>query len=73
MVCSQDGFHVMNGKDAINLVNEPNLICKTDYTKDEKDICPKKGFERPVPASCCTVEKPGKINFWVQSLRRDRF
>ncbi|KHN82694.1 Leucine-rich repeat-containing protein 15 [Toxocara canis] len=53
MVCSQDGFHVMNGREAINLTTEPNLICKTDYMKDTKDVCPK-GVEPPQPPPCCS-------------------
>uniref|UniRef100_A0A0N5ATT6 Leucine-rich repeat-containing protein let-4 n=1 Tax=Syphacia muris TaxID=451379 RepID=A0A0N5ATT6_9BILA len=57
MVCSQDGFHVMNGRQAISLTSEPNLICKTDYTKDDKDVCPKKSFEKPKPSFCCEREK----------------
>uniref|UniRef100_A0A1I7YZ89 Leucine-rich repeat-containing protein let-4 n=1 Tax=Steinernema glaseri TaxID=37863 RepID=A0A1I7YZ89_9BILA len=51
MVCSQDGFHVMNGREAINLTTEPNLVCKTDYTHDMQDVCPKKG--KPAPAPIC--------------------
>uniref|UniRef100_A0A0N5B228 LRRCT domain-containing protein n=1 Tax=Strongyloides papillosus TaxID=174720 RepID=A0A0N5B228_STREA len=59
MVCSQDGFHVMNGHDAINLTTEPNNICKTEYNHDFIDICPKK-ISAPGPQPCCTqkVSKP---------------
>ncbi|KAK0396387.1 hypothetical protein QR680_001701 [Steinernema hermaphroditum] len=55
MVCSQDGFHVMNGREAINLTTEPNLVCKTDYTHDIQDICPKK--EKPAPMPMCVKPK----------------
>ncbi|CAD5222345.1 unnamed protein product [Bursaphelenchus xylophilus] len=47
LVCKQDGFHVMNGRDALNLTNEPNLICKTPT----KEQCPQKG-NRPAPQVC---------------------
>ncbi|VDM13390.1 unnamed protein product [Wuchereria bancrofti] len=52
MVCLQDGFHVMNGKEAINLTTEPNLICQTNYTNNLEDICPKNS-NVPQPPSCC--------------------
>ncbi|CAD5216460.1 unnamed protein product [Bursaphelenchus okinawaensis] len=46
-VCKQDGFHVMNGREALNLTNEPNLICKAV----PKAQCPQKG-NRPTPPPC---------------------
>ncbi|RCN52637.1 leucine Rich repeat-containing domain protein [Ancylostoma caninum] len=52
MVCSQDGFHVMNGPQAINLTTEPNNICKTNWQEDSSDVCPK-ALSRPVPPPCC--------------------
>ncbi|VDK38362.1 unnamed protein product, partial [Gongylonema pulchrum] len=57
MVCLQDGFHVMNGKEAINLTTEPNLICKTNYTNDMQDVCPKK-VNVPQPPLCCSKSTP---------------
>jgi len=56
-VCSQDGFHVMNGRTAINLTNEPNFICKTDYTRLSPDQCPTRK-ERPPIAPCCSKTLP---------------
>ncbi|VDK49177.1 unnamed protein product [Anisakis simplex] len=58
MVCSQDGFHVMNGREAINLTTEPNLICKSDYLTETKDLCPKKSVQRPQPPTCCNKPMP---------------
>ncbi|KJH41698.1 leucine Rich repeat-containing domain protein [Dictyocaulus viviparus] len=52
MVCSQDGFHVMNGPQAINLTNEANKICKTNWHEDTPNICPK-ALLRPEPPLCC--------------------
>jgi len=52
LVCNQDGFHVMNGHEAINLTTEVNAICKTDYKNDIQDQCPKRP-EKPVPVPCC--------------------
>ena len=52
MVCQQDGFHVMNGREAINLTTEANLICQTDYMHDQVDACPRR-VERPVQKPCC--------------------
>ncbi|KIH69553.1 leucine Rich repeat-containing domain protein [Ancylostoma duodenale] len=52
MVCSQDGFHVMNGPQAINLTTEPNNICKTNWQEDSPEVCPK-ALSRPVPPPCC--------------------
>ncbi|VDK72944.1 unnamed protein product [Litomosoides sigmodontis] len=57
MVCLQDGFHVMNGKEAINLTTEPNLICQTNYTNDLEDVCPKNS-EVPQPPLCCLKSMP---------------
>jgi hypothetical protein len=53
MVCSQDGFHVMNGREAINLTTEANLICQTDYVHDTTDKCPRRPVEGPVRQPCC--------------------
>jgi hypothetical protein len=53
MVCSQDGFHVMNGREAINLTTEANLICNTDYVHDVNDSCPRRPVEGPVRQPCC--------------------
>lgn len=41
MVCLQDGFHVMNGQQAINLTTEENRICKTNWREDPENVCPK--------------------------------
>ncbi|VDK66810.1 unnamed protein product [Onchocerca ochengi] len=57
MVCLQDGFHVMNGKDAINLTTEPNLICQTNYTHNLEDVCPKNS-NKPQPPLCCLKSIP---------------
>ncbi|ETN69557.1 leucine Rich repeat-containing domain protein, partial [Necator americanus] len=46
MVCSQDGFHVMNGPQAINLTTEPNNICKTNWHDATPDVCPKVNMDR---------------------------
>uniref|UniRef100_A0A915EDY7 Uncharacterized protein n=1 Tax=Ditylenchus dipsaci TaxID=166011 RepID=A0A915EDY7_9BILA len=54
MVCSQDGFHVMNGREAINLTTEANLICQTDYIHDVADKCPRR-LERPARQPCCSL------------------
>ena len=51
----------MNGRQAISLTSEPNLICQTDYTKDIEDVCPKKEFERPAPKPCCVKEKQSRV------------
>uniref|UniRef100_A0A7E4VMU4 LRRCT domain-containing protein n=1 Tax=Panagrellus redivivus TaxID=6233 RepID=A0A7E4VMU4_PANRE len=51
-VCTQDGYHVLNGQEAINLTTAENLICATDYTHDNTDACPTRK-ELPVPAPCC--------------------
>uniref|UniRef100_A0A914H1S9 Uncharacterized protein n=1 Tax=Globodera rostochiensis TaxID=31243 RepID=A0A914H1S9_GLORO len=58
LVCTQDGFHVMNGREAINLTTEANLICKTNYANDVKDQCPRKP-EVPLRKPCCeaTIQK----------------
>lgn len=62
LVCTQDGFHVMNGREAINLTTEANLICKTDYANDVTDQCPRKA-ETPIRKGCCE----GKLGQnWVQ-------
>lgn len=61
MVCGEDGFHVMNGGEAINLTTEANLICKTDWQADVVDLCPK-AAPRPVPPPCC--EKVSTIQNW---------
>ncbi|KAK6030712.1 leucine Rich repeat-containing domain protein, partial [Ostertagia ostertagi] len=42
MVCLQDGFHVMNGNQAINLTTEPNNICKTNWRDESDKVCLKK-------------------------------
>lgn len=52
MVCSTDGFHVMNGGEAINLTTEANIICRGDWQADTVDLCPK-GVYRPIPPPCC--------------------
>lgn len=52
MVCNQDGFHVMNGHEAINLTTEANLICHTDYVHDLTDKCPTRK-DMPVRPPCC--------------------
>uniref|UniRef100_A0A915PUV6 Leucine-rich repeat-containing N-terminal plant-type domain-containing protein n=1 Tax=Setaria digitata TaxID=48799 RepID=A0A915PUV6_9BILA len=52
MVCLQDGFHVMNGKEAINLTTEPNLICQTNHTNNLEDICPKNSDAPQLPICC---------------------
>ncbi|KAI6239150.1 Leucine Rich Repeat family protein [Aphelenchoides fujianensis] len=58
LVCNQeDGFHVMNGHEAINLTTEVNAICKTDYMSTLKNHkCPTRGSppERP---TCCNKNK----------------
>ncbi|KAI1725771.1 leucine rich repeat domain-containing protein [Ditylenchus destructor] len=53
LVCSQDGFHVMNGREAINLTTEANLICQTDYIHDVTDKCPRR-LDRPIRQPCCS-------------------
>uniref|UniRef100_A0AC35U7R2 Leucine-rich repeat-containing protein let-4 n=1 Tax=Rhabditophanes sp. KR3021 TaxID=114890 RepID=A0AC35U7R2_9BILA len=53
MVCSQEGFHVMSGAEALSLNSEPNLVCKTDYNHDYIDVCPKK-TTGPPRQPCCT-------------------
>lgn len=67
LVCNQDGFHVMNGHEAINLTTEVNAICKTDFKNDINDQCPKRPA-RPAPTPCCSnkigMQISGKkINF----------
>ncbi|MCP9266144.1 Leucine-rich repeat-containing protein let-4 [Dirofilaria immitis] len=66
MVCLQDGFHVMNGKEAINLTTEPNLICQTNYTNNLDDVCPKNG-DAPQPPLCCLKSMP-KVNKTISML-----
>ena len=51
-VCSQDGFHVLNGQEAMNLTSEPNHICETDWANDNVDQCPRRK-ELPSPPPCC--------------------
>ncbi|VDN04552.1 unnamed protein product [Thelazia callipaeda] len=53
MVCLQDGFHVMNGNEAINLTTEPNLVCQTNYTNNVEDVCPKSN-DSPQAQPCCS-------------------
>jgi len=60
MVCSQDGFHVMNGREAINLTTEANLICQTDYVHDTTDKCPRRPVEGPVRQPCCDAAQEKK-------------
>ncbi|KAL3981941.1 Leucine rich repeat family protein [Acanthocheilonema viteae] len=68
MVCLQDGFHVMNGKEAINLTTEPNLICQTNYTNNLKDICPKNN-DVPQPPLCCLKSMPKADKISTLSLQ----
>ncbi|CAI4233185.1 unnamed protein product [Auanema sp. JU1783] len=56
MVCTADGFHVMNGREAINLTTEPNLICKGNWRKPMDQTCAKK-HTRPYHPVCCGVEE----------------
>ncbi|KAL7071035.1 hypothetical protein ACQ4LE_009843 [Meloidogyne hapla] len=58
LVCAQDGFHVMNGREAINLTTEPNLICKTDYENDDVDKCPRRPDPPPRKVCCDAAPKP---------------
>ncbi|CAK5049389.1 unnamed protein product [Meloidogyne enterolobii] len=58
LVCAQDGFHVMNGREAINLTTEPNLICKTDYENDDIDKCPRRPDPPPRKVCCDAAPKP---------------
>uniref|UniRef100_A0A0R3RQW4 Leucine-rich repeat-containing protein let-4 n=1 Tax=Elaeophora elaphi TaxID=1147741 RepID=A0A0R3RQW4_9BILA len=67
MVCLQDGFHVMNGKEAINLTTEPNLICQTNYTNNLEDICPKNS-DVPQPPLCCS-KSTSKADKTISTLR----
>lgn len=62
-VCSQDGFHVMNGREAINLTTEANLICQTDYAHDVVDKCPRR-LDRPARPPCCrgAISNTSKIH-----------
>ena len=41
MVCTQDGFHVMNGNEFINLTTEANKICQGRWKEVTEDVCPK--------------------------------
>ena len=43
----------MNGNEAINLTTEPNIICKGDWKKLPKAVCPKE-IPRPLPQPCCS-------------------
>ncbi|PIO76111.1 leucine Rich repeat-containing domain protein [Teladorsagia circumcincta] len=52
MVCLQDGFHVMNGNQAINLTTEPNNICKTNWHDESDKVC-SKATTSPVTLQCC--------------------
>ncbi|KAL3107834.1 hypothetical protein niasHT_017066 [Heterodera trifolii] len=52
LVCTQDGFHVMNGREAINLTTEANLICKTNYGNEVEDKCPRKSENVPWKGCC---------------------
>ncbi|KAI6177317.1 hypothetical protein M3Y97_00893500 [Aphelenchoides bicaudatus] len=58
LVCNQeDGFHVMNGHEAINLTTEVNAICKTDYVSASKHHkCPTR-TKTPERAVCCSKHK----------------
>uniref|UniRef100_A0A914WNM6 Leucine-rich repeat-containing protein let-4 n=1 Tax=Plectus sambesii TaxID=2011161 RepID=A0A914WNM6_9BILA len=56
LVCSQDGYHIVQGGQAIHLLNEPNLVCQTDFTRDDKDVCPTRK-DRPAPPPCCQALK----------------
>lgn len=60
-MCSQDGFHVMNGREAINLTTEANAICQTDYVHDVKDKCPQKLEKTAKPMCCNAVHGNNKI------------
>jgi hypothetical protein len=51
-VCTQDGFHVLNGQEAINLTSEANLVCQKDFVHDNTDQCPRRK-EQPTPQPCC--------------------
>jgi Leucine-rich repeat (LRR) protein len=51
-VCTQDGFHVLNGQEAINLTSEANLICQSENVHDNTDQCPRRK-ELPSPQPCC--------------------
>lgn len=42
----------MNGREAINLTTEANVICKTDYAHDKTDKCPQK-LNKPTKPMCC--------------------
>lgn len=59
-VCTQDGFHVLNGQEAINLTTEANVICQqvsflnntVTYLNGDKDQCPRRK-ELPARQPCC--------------------
>lgn len=67
-VCTQDGFHVMNGREAINLTTESNAICKTDYAHDVKDKCPQK-IEKPPKPMCCNGVHGINYNIYQKIFR----
>lgn len=46
----------MNGREAINLTTEPNLICKTDFENDDVDNCPRRP-DPPPRKVCCDAGK----------------
>ncbi|KAE9553818.1 hypothetical protein FO519_002988 [Halicephalobus sp. NKZ332] len=59
-VCTQDGFHVLNGQEAINLTTEANVICHEvsfvnntlTYLNGDTDQCPRRK-ELPARQPCC--------------------
>lgn len=42
----------MNGKEAINLTKEANLVCQTEYINDITDKCPLRQ-KKPITSRCC--------------------
>lgn len=42
----------MNGREAINLTTEANLICQTDYLHNTIDKCPRP-IKKQIALTCC--------------------
>uniref|UniRef100_A0A8R1HH41 Uncharacterized protein n=1 Tax=Caenorhabditis japonica TaxID=281687 RepID=A0A8R1HH41_CAEJA len=57
MVCTTNGFHVLNAGEAINLTSEANNICKTNWQKKTENVCPKTR-SRLVAPQCCSSNAP---------------
>lgn len=60
-VCTQDGFHILDGQEAVNLTTEANYICQRVKISNntiiyldggDKDQCPKRN-ELPIRQPCC--------------------